>query len=85
MPEGAHYSVINLCYELPQALIEAVRPDAFQDGCGPDFIDAEEAVTVLRAYLLAFGRRHVLGETKWDEVLEGPPLGNEGDFVVTLK
>jgi hypothetical protein len=51
---------------------------------GKQRLIAQEAVPVLAAYVLAFGRRHVLGETQWDEVLQGPPLGNEGDFVVTL-
>ncbi len=60
-----------------------VRRPLNQDGCSPDFIDTREAVPVLAAYLLAFGRRHVLGQTEWDAILTGPPLGNEGDFVVT--
>jgi hypothetical protein len=27
----------------------------------------------------------VLGQTEWDPILTGPPLGNVGDFVLTLK
>jgi predicted dienelactone hydrolase len=84
MPLGAHYSFITICYDLDPGVLALFRPDAGQDGCGPEFIDAEEAVPVLSAYVLAFGRRHVLGETEWDAVLTGPSLGNEGDFVVTL-
>ncbi len=84
MPEGAHYTFITICYDLDPGILALFRPDADEDGCGPEFIDAQEAVPVLAAYVLAFGRRHVLGEEKWDEVLEGPPLGNEGDFVITL-
>ena len=84
MPEGAHFTFITICYDLEPGILNIFRPDAGEDGCGPEFIDAEDAVPVLAAYVLAFGRRHVLGETKWDEVLQGPPLGNEGDFVVTL-
>ena len=48
-------------------------------------VGVEEAVPVLSAYVLAFGRRHILGDERLDDVLEGPPLGNEDDFVVTLK
>ncbi len=84
MPEGAHYTFISICYDLDEDLLVFFRPDAPADGCGPEFIDAEEAVPVLAAYVLAFGRLHVLGETQWEDVLTGPPLGNEGDFVITL-
>ncbi len=84
MPQGAHYSFITVCHDLDPGLLSLFIDDAAQDGCGPDFIDTEESVPVLAAYVLAFGRRHVLGETEWDEVLTGPPLGNEGDFIVTL-
>jgi predicted dienelactone hydrolase len=84
MPLGAHFSFITICYDLDPALLALFQPDAGEDGCGPQFIDAEEAVPVLSAYVLAFGRRHVLGETEWDAVLTGPPLGNDGDFITTL-
>jgi predicted dienelactone hydrolase len=85
MPEGAHYSFITVCHDLDPGLLALFIDDAVQDGCGPEFVDTREAVPVLAAYVLAFGRRHVLGETQWDDVLTGPPLGNEGDFVVTLR
>ncbi len=84
MPEGAHFTFITICYDLDPGLLALFQPDAGDDGCGPQFIDAQEAVPVLAAYVLAFGRRHVLGETEWNEVLTGPPLGPEGDFVITL-
>lgn len=84
MPDGAHYSFITVCHDLDPNLLATFIDDADQDGCGPEFIDTREAVPVLAAYLLAFGRLHVLGETEWNEVLTGPPLGSEGDFVVTL-
>lgn len=85
MPEGGHFTFITICYDLDKAIRDIFQPDADEDGCGPEFVDAEEAIPVLTAYVLAFGRRHVLGETEWDDVLEGPPLGNEGDFVISLK
>jgi hypothetical protein len=85
MPLGAHYSFITICHDLSAELLDFFRPDAGQDGCGPEFIDTTEAVPVLAAYVLAFGRRHVLGETEWEAVLTGPPLGNPGDFLVTPK
>ena len=84
MPEGAHYSFISVCHDLDPAILELFISDAEEDGCAPEFIDTRDSVPVLAAYLLAFGQRHVLGETKWDSVLTGPPLGNEGDFVITL-
>jgi predicted dienelactone hydrolase len=84
MPKGAHFTFISICYDLTPTVLNIFRPDAVEDGCGPEFIDAQEAVPVLSAYVLAFGRRHVLGQTEWDEVLTGPPLGNQGDFIVTL-
>ncbi len=82
MPEGAHFSFVSICYDLDEAVINLVQPDAFEDGCGEGFIPAEEAVPVLAAYVFAFGRLHVLGESEWQPVLTGPPL-NDG-FVVTL-
>ncbi len=83
MPTGAHFSFITICHDLLPSVLGIFRPDAGEDGCGPQFIDTRESIPVLSAYVLAFGRRHVLGQTEWDEVLMGPPLGNEGDFVVT--
>ena len=84
MPLGAHFTFITICYDIDPGVLSLFQPDAPEDGCSEDFIDAEEAIPVLGAYVLAFGRRHVLGETEWDEVLEGPPLGDEGDFEITL-
>jgi len=85
MPQGAHFTFITICHDLTPDLLAFFRPDAGEDGCGPDFIDTQEAVPVLAAYVLAFGRRHVLGQTEWDPILTGPPLGNDGDFVVRVK
>lgn len=86
MPLGAHFTFITICHDLEPELLTFFQPDAFEDGCGEQFIDTTEAVPVLAAYVLAFGRRHVLGQTQWDSVLTGPPLGNNpGDFVITLK
>lgn len=85
MPLGAHFSFITICHDLAPDVVELFQPDAEEDGCGEGFIDTTEAVPVLAAYVLGFGRLHVLGETKWDDVLTGPPLGNPGDFVVTVK
>jgi hypothetical protein len=66
-------------------VLDLFRPNAGEDGCGDGFIPTTEAIPVLAAYLLAFGRRHVLGQTEWDPILPGPPLGKPGDFVVTVK
>jgi hypothetical protein len=85
MPLGAHFSFITICHDLEPDVLDLFRPNAGEDGCGDGFIPTTEAVPVLAAYLLAFGRRHVLGQTEWDRILTGPPLGNPGDFVVTVK
>jgi predicted dienelactone hydrolase len=85
MPRGAHFTFITICHDLTPDLLELFRPDAGQDGCGEQFIDTQEAIPVLAAYVFAFGRRHVLGQTEWDAVLEGPALGNEGDFIIRTK
>lgn len=85
MPKGAHYTFLSICYDLEPDILAFFRPDAGVDGCDPEFVDAEEAMPVLQAYVMAFGRRHVLGEVRWDSVLKGPPLGNEGDFVITTR
>lgn len=85
MPKGAHFTFITICHDLTPDLLDFFRPDAGQDGCGEEFIDTREAIPVLAAYVFAFGRRHVLGQTEWDAVLEGPPLGKEGDFIIRTK
>jgi predicted dienelactone hydrolase len=85
MPLGAHYSFITVCHDLTPDILGLFISGADEDGCGESFIDTRESVPVLAAYLLAFGRRHVLGETSLDAVLRGPPLGDEGDFIVTVK
>ncbi len=85
MPDGGHYSFITVCHDLTPDVLGLFISGAEEDGCREDFIDTRESVRVLSAYLLGFGRRHVLGETEWDSILRGPPLGNEGDFVITLK
>jgi len=72
MPTGAHYSFISICYDLEPDLLAAFRPNASEDGCGPQFIDAQEAVETLAGYALGFARQHLLGETQWDAVLRGP-------------
>jgi predicted dienelactone hydrolase len=85
MPLGAHFSFITICHDLEPDVLDLFRPNAGEDGCGDGFIPTTEAIPVLAAYLLAFGRRHVLGQTEWDPILTGPPLGKPGDFVVTVK
>ena len=83
MPKGAHFTFITICHDLEPEVLELFRPNAVEDGCGPEFIDTEEAIPVLAAYVLAFARLHVLNETEWAPILTGPPLGTPGDFQVT--
>ena len=79
MPTGAHFTFISICHDLDIMLLEGIQPGVTEDGCGDQFIPSEDAVPVLGAYLLAFGRRHVLGQTEWDSVLKGPPLDERFD------
>jgi predicted dienelactone hydrolase len=74
MPAGAHYSFITICDDLEEGILTLIRPNAPNDGCGPEFIPTTESVPLLAAYLLAFGQRHILGEEQWDTVLRGPAL-----------
>ena len=83
MPKGAHLTFITICHDLEPEVLELFRPKAVEDGCGPEFIDTEEAIPVLAAYVLAFARLHVLNEAQWAPILNGPPLGNPGDFTIT--
>ena len=82
MPTGAHFTFISICDDLSEEEIAIFQPDAGDDGCGEEFLPTSEAVPVLAAYVLGFGRLHVLGETEWQSVLTGSPLGN--GFVITL-
>jgi len=83
MPTGAHFSFITICDDINPSLLRILRPGANADGCAQELIPTERAVPVLAAYLLAFGKRHILGESQWDAVLTGMPL-DEG-FVITTK
>ena len=74
MPDGGHFSFITICHDLQPSVLALFQPDAVNDGCGEDFIDSEDAVELLRAYLIAFAERHVLGDAGWDAVLSGPAL-----------
>jgi hypothetical protein len=82
MPDGGHLSFISVCRDLSPALIDQFQPNAEDDGCGESFIDIDVALANLRAYLLAYARLHVLGQTESEEVIEGEPL-DEG-FVITV-
>jgi len=87
MPMGAHVSFITICHDLAPSIINIFQPDAFDDGCDFDrFTPTDEAVPVIAAYLLAFGRLHVLGETAWDTVLRGETIGEIDDqFEITVR
>ena len=83
MPRGAHFTFITICDDLPEAVRDILQSGTSEDGCGDEFIPTTEAVPVLTAYVLAFGRLHVLGETEWEPVLTGPALGD--GFVITTR
>jgi predicted dienelactone hydrolase len=82
MPDGGHLSFISICRDLSDSLITQFQPNAEEDGCGETFIDIDVALANLNAYLLAYARLHVLGETDYQEVIDGEPL-DEG-FVITV-
>jgi len=87
MPRGAHQTFITICHDLSPAIIAIVQPNAPEDGCDfEQFTPTDQAIPVIAAYLLAFGRRHVLGETEWDEILRGEPIGDIDDqFEITVR
>lgn len=80
--EGGHLTFISVCRDLSPALIDQFQPGSEDDGCGDDFIDIDVALANLNAYLLAYARLHLLGETDYQDVIEGEPL-NEG-FVISV-
>lgn len=82
LPAGGHLSFHNICFDVDPGLRTALLPNSDNQGCGPEFIDAELAVSVLRAYLIAFAELHVLGEEGWRDVVYGPSL--EEGFVVEV-
>lgn len=74
MPTGAHMSFIPSCRDVPAGLLTLVRPTAVDDGCAERFISVDDSLPVLAAYALGFARLHLLADTRWREVLSGPPL-----------
>jgi hypothetical protein len=68
-------------------LLSFFQPNAPEDGCDfEQFTPTPQAIPIIAAYLLAFGRRHVLGETEWDEILRGEPIGDIDDqFEITVR
>lgn len=83
VPEGGHFTFITICDDLSPALLGALRPDAGEDGCNDTFIPTAEAVPVLRAYLIAYARLHILGEQRFEAMLQGPAL--DPRFVTTTR
>ncbi|MEM9068384.1 MAG: hypothetical protein AAGE52_07750 [Myxococcota bacterium] len=82
MPDGAHFSFITICDDLDEETLLLFQSDAFEDGCGDGFLPTTQAVPAIAAYVLAFSRQHVLGETAWDEFLRGPAF--RAGFEITL-
>lgn len=75
MPAGGHFSFVTICDDLTQSILDLFQPGAVDDGCGPDFIPASEAVPVLSAYTLAFALEHLEGDRVVNDVFGGEPLG----------
>jgi len=38
----SYFSFVTICHDLTPTVLEIFRPDAVEDGCGPEFIDAIE-------------------------------------------
>ena len=72
MPRGGHFTFLSICDDLSPELLEAFQPDAPDDGCNEEFIPAADALPALEAYVLGWGRLHVLGETELAEVVAEP-------------
>jgi hypothetical protein len=87
MPRGAHFTFVTICHDLLPAFLNMFQPDAPEDGCDfEQFTPTPQAIPIIAAYLLAFGRRHVLGETEWDEILRGETIGDIDDqFEITVR
>ena len=83
MPQGGHFTFLTVCYDLPENVLLAFRPDAPDDGCSERFIDARVAIPALTAYLHAFADTHVLGSQRWDDVLNGDTPLDHGFSVTT--
>lgn len=76
IPTGAHFTFITICDDLDPGLLATFQPDATNDGCGPDFIPTNEAVPILRDYLIAFAEYHVLGRTEFESFLYLEPASD---------
>lgn len=63
LPRGGHHSFDIAC-ELFPALGEG-------DGCGDDFVDADEAHRLISTYALAFARRHLFDDNSVSALLDG--------------
>lgn len=77
LPEGGHYSYITICEDLGIDVIDVFQPGSEDDGCGPSNTPVREAVAAMGTYLLAHAEVHVLGNTDYTEVIDGPPLHPE--------
>ncbi len=60
---GGHFTYSDAC-----SLAAGVGED---DGCGDDFLPSDEAHPVINAYFLAFVRKHLFGEDRYDGLLDG--------------
>jgi predicted dienelactone hydrolase len=80
LPNGGHLSFVTICADFG-SLADIVVPADEDDGCGPGYIPPRAAVERVRGYALAFGLRHVVGESQWDDVLGPPPLDDEVEIV----
>ncbi len=61
--KAGHFSFSNICQ------IAGANPNVQNDGCGSDFIPVNEAFVIINAYSVAFLKKNLLGETRYDDFL----------------
>lgn len=75
--QAGHLSFISVCYDVPEQVLSQFYTNYLVEGCGDDFLSAEDVVTFSNAYLFAFAHLHVLGDDSWADVLDGIPQFEE--------
>lgn len=66
LPTAGHFSFSNLCDVLGDGI-----PMLRDDGCGPDFMDPQDAYAIVNAYALSFARNVLFQDASTRALLEG--------------
>lgn len=70
---GGHFTFSNIC------ALAGGMPNFANDGCSDEFIPSEEAFVIINAFSLAFLRKHLLGDTEYDDF-----LSQSGQFAIDI-